>query len=212
MITDRLLEIVEAETDPRNRFKILEEETGIAKNSWTAVWHRRQRPTAEMIEAIAKRWPDYAFWLACGDTEPERGHIAPPSTESTFPIVRGVPQLWATQERLYKQRLLREVPTDPDEKIVRDKLIRDEVFKVREKQAMPAVQLCYERIMRTLGQDAKDDLFLLEYDRELRMLRLERWKAEKKIQNAIYNERVNLHESVQVEDILEKVLSIVKFW
>ncbi|WP_308924600.1 hypothetical protein [Janthinobacterium sp. J1-1] len=209
MITDRLLEIIEAETQQRNRFKTLEDATGIAKDSWTAVWHRRQRPTAEMIEAIAKLWPDYAFWLACGDTEPERGHVAPITTAVSYPIVNGVPQHWASAERIYKQKLLDKVPVEPVEKALRDKKIRDEVFKVRERQVMPAVQLCYERIMRALGQESRDELFLLEYDKELRNIRLERWKAELKLQKSIYIERTHLGESVQVEEVLDKLLSMI---
>ena len=66
--------------------------------------------------------------------------------------------------------------------------------------------------MRALKQDEKDDLFLLEYDQELRNLRIERWKAEKRLQDKIYTERVHLEESVQVEDALEKLISLLKFW
>jgi hypothetical protein len=221
VITDRLLKIIEAETDQRNRFKALEDETGIGKDSWAAAWHRKQRPTADMIEAIAKRWPDYAFWLACGDTEPERGHIAPANLEISFPVIPGVPQLWASQERLYKQRLLRKVPAEPELRLVRDQTIRDEVFKIRQEQIMPAVQLNYERIMRALNQDAKDDFFLLEYDEELRKIRLERWKAEEKLQTTLYNERKLLGQSAQAEDVIKKLrlynplkelLALVRFW
>jgi hypothetical protein len=31
-----------------------------------------------MIEALARRWPQYAFWLATGLTDAENGHTAPP--------------------------------------------------------------------------------------------------------------------------------------
>lgn len=193
-------------------WKTLEDETSIKAEKWRQFHRGSTKASSEMIEAIARRWPDYAYWLACGDTEPERGHIAPENFPGVYPIVRGVPQKWATAERNYKQKLLRDVPAGTEEKTIREERIKEEVFKVREKQRMPAVQLCYERIMRTLKQESKDDLFLLEYDNNLRNIRLERWKEELKIQKAINSERVNLGDSIHFESILEKIISGAKFW
>ena len=76
-ITDRLMAILTAETDQRSRYKWLSETTGISKASWTAVGHRRQRPTCEMVEAVAKLWPRYAFWLVVGDLTSSGIHTAP---------------------------------------------------------------------------------------------------------------------------------------
>lgn len=74
-LTHRLREIVQAETTSHRRFKELEEQTGIAANTWKSWWHGRQRPTTDMIERIARTWPQYAFWLATGIDDWEHGHV-----------------------------------------------------------------------------------------------------------------------------------------
>lgn len=211
-IDARLKLIIENATKTTNNsWKSLQTETGIKAEKWRQFYRGSTKASGEMIEAAAKSWPDFAFWLACGDTEPERGHVAPPNVKSSYPIVSGVAQPWATAERKYKQALLQQTPKSDAERDVRDKSLQEEVFKVREAHVMPAVQLCYERIMRALNQEPKDDLFLLEYDDELRKIREKRWKAEAKVQEAIYTERVHLGESVQIEGLI-KILSRLKFW
>jgi len=67
MLVNRLITILNIETSPRNRFKLMQDKTGIGKDSWAAVYHGRQRPTAEIIEAAAKLWPEYAFWMTTGN-------------------------------------------------------------------------------------------------------------------------------------------------
>lgn len=76
-IIDRVIDVIRSSVDDRRRLKELEEETGIPSGSWKNVWSRKQRPTAHMIEAIARRWPQYAFWLVTGITDETNGHTAP---------------------------------------------------------------------------------------------------------------------------------------
>lgn len=76
-IAYRAIEIIREVADPSRRTKELEEETGIPSMSWKNVWNKKQRPTIAMIEAIARRWPHYAFWLVTGITDEEHGHTAP---------------------------------------------------------------------------------------------------------------------------------------
>lgn len=73
----RVNTVIRATTTERRRLKELEEETGIASTNWKNVWTGRQRPTAHMIEALARRWPQYAFWIATGLTDTDNGHTAP---------------------------------------------------------------------------------------------------------------------------------------
>ncbi|KAJ3472822.1 hypothetical protein NLI96_g13243 [Meripilus lineatus] len=73
----RVRTVIRATTSERRRLKELEEETGIASTNWKNVWTGRQRPTAHMIEALARRWPQYAFWIATGLTDTDNGHTAP---------------------------------------------------------------------------------------------------------------------------------------
>jgi hypothetical protein len=76
-IIQRVLSVIRATTSDRRRSKELEEETGIPDRNWKQVWNGKQRPTAHMIEALCRRWPEYAFWLATGITDERNGHTAP---------------------------------------------------------------------------------------------------------------------------------------
>lgn len=76
-LSRRLKEVVLATTTDYRRFKQLEDVSEVAADSWKSWFHGRQRPTAEMIEAAATNWPEYAFWLITGVSDAEYGHIAP---------------------------------------------------------------------------------------------------------------------------------------
>lgn len=62
----------------------LEKITNISAQRWRKAYARRQRPTPDMIEALAKIYPHYAFWLTTGITDAVNGHIAP-SAAQVFP-------------------------------------------------------------------------------------------------------------------------------
>ncbi|MFM0671533.1 hypothetical protein [Paraburkholderia sediminicola] len=74
----------------RGYLERLTEYTRISIQRWRKVFHRRQRPTPDMIEALARLFPHYAFWLVTGITDAANGHVAPDNAQ-TFP------------ERLYAQ-------------------------------------------------------------------------------------------------------------
>lgn len=76
-IAKRAVALMKAITSERRRYKELEEETGIAATSWQNAAKRKQKPTGQMIEALSRRWPAYAFWLATGLTDPLSGHTTP---------------------------------------------------------------------------------------------------------------------------------------
>ncbi len=75
-IAARLHDLIREKTSDRRRGKELEELTGIPSESWKNVLNGKQRPTCHMIEAAAKQWPEYAFWLATGLTDPDFGHTS----------------------------------------------------------------------------------------------------------------------------------------
>lgn len=83
-IGDRLKLLVSARTDDRLRYVQLETITGISADRWKNFWFGRKKADAEMIEAVSKAWPETAFWLACGASDVQFGHIAG-SSENTFP-------------------------------------------------------------------------------------------------------------------------------
>lgn len=74
----------------RGYLERLTEYTRISVQRWRKVFRRRQRPTPDMIQALARLFPHYAFWLVTGITDAANGHVAPDNAQ-TFP------------ERLYAQ-------------------------------------------------------------------------------------------------------------
>ena len=68
----------------RGFWEKLAERTGIGSQRWRSVYTRRQRPTPHFIEALARLWPCYGFWLATGLTDAVNGHVAP-RTALSFP-------------------------------------------------------------------------------------------------------------------------------
>lgn len=68
----------------RGYWKKLEEVTGVKARVWSNIYDRRQRATIEVLSAICKLKPQYAFWLTTGITDAVNGHVAP-ITATTFP-------------------------------------------------------------------------------------------------------------------------------
>jgi hypothetical protein len=62
---------------PSRKWKTLEELTGITTHSWQKAYLGKQRPTADMLEALAQHWPQYAFWMMTGITHLEAMHRCP---------------------------------------------------------------------------------------------------------------------------------------
>lgn len=62
----------------------LEAQTGVKSSKWRLLASGKQKVTPELIEAAARLWPQYAFWLATGITDVANGHTAP-ETATTFP-------------------------------------------------------------------------------------------------------------------------------
>lgn len=52
-------------------------ETGINLRSYQNAESGYRSPGLPMIEAVARRWPQYARWLLTDETRPEHGDISP---------------------------------------------------------------------------------------------------------------------------------------
>lgn len=76
-IAERLRILIEQCTKETRRFKDLEERSTVSAEAWRSFWNAKQRPSAEMIEAAAQNWPQFAFWLATGISDEPFGHRAP---------------------------------------------------------------------------------------------------------------------------------------
>uniref|UniRef100_UPI001ABBF396 hypothetical protein n=2 Tax=Pseudomonas TaxID=286 RepID=UPI001ABBF396 len=59
-IQDRFRAVIRHNTSDTRRYAELEALTGIPAASWNKAYNERQRPTAEMLQAIARQWPEYA--------------------------------------------------------------------------------------------------------------------------------------------------------
>ncbi|VVD64615.1 hypothetical protein PPN31114_00282 [Pandoraea pneumonica] len=74
---ERVCELIEHVADADRCWREMEEFTGIPSKRWQNVSRGLQRPTSEMIEAIGRVWPQFAYWLVTGRTDEASGHISP---------------------------------------------------------------------------------------------------------------------------------------
>jgi hypothetical protein len=89
-IADRLKTLIDTNADKRGKFAQLEGMTNISSENWKSFYYGRQRPNPDMIEAVAKLWPEHAFWLVTGITDAQRGHIdpyGPPETGTSLDAI-----------------------------------------------------------------------------------------------------------------------------
>lgn len=76
-LNERLKALIDTYTSSTKRYKELEELTGIPSATWKTYYSRGVRPSADLIEAVAKLWPQHAFWLITGATDNEFSHTSP---------------------------------------------------------------------------------------------------------------------------------------
>ncbi|VVD71760.1 hypothetical protein PEP31012_00642 [Pandoraea eparura] len=74
-LRERFADIIRMNTSETRRWKELESLTGIPAANWLAAVRNKQRPTAEMIEALARTWPQYAYWMVTGTSDARYGHL-----------------------------------------------------------------------------------------------------------------------------------------
>jgi hypothetical protein len=82
-LAERFASLLRERTEEARRFKALEDESGIPAVSWRTAMNGGQRPTAEMLEVVAGKWPEHAYWLLTGCTDNRNGHVSP-HHESTW--------------------------------------------------------------------------------------------------------------------------------
>jgi hypothetical protein len=76
-LSTRLKLLLLAETKERGRYSELEVFTGIPAATWRTWWTRGGTPNGALVEAAAKQWPQFAFWLVTGHTDVRCGHDMP---------------------------------------------------------------------------------------------------------------------------------------
>lgn len=169
-LRERLMALLREVTTDARRYKELEELTDIASDRWKAVFMGRQRPTLEMVEFTAKLWPDYAYWLVTGDTEPEYGNIAPQTASCEF-LSRGEPNEWRTKERRYKQEFLNRVAKNADLNKRNATVAEEQLMQVREDTTASQAYLWLEKILKGFGEKPSAELGILESDAVLHEFR-----------------------------------------
>ena len=83
-IEDRVALVLRDDVQPYGYWTDLARATGVEATRWRKVYARTQRPTPDMIQALCRLKPEYAFWIATGITDAENGHTAP-ACALTFP-------------------------------------------------------------------------------------------------------------------------------
>ena len=143
-IVDRFRKLIHANIDSSHRWAMLESQTGIPATSWQKAFTLKQRPTAEMLEAVARIWPANAFWLITGITDSKHGHVAcTVGTADSFYPERSRPTRKAAQEyfehtcdmylRVFKEeRIPSQVQETEDER----RLLQLERFRDAEEAAL----------------------------------------------------------------------------
>lgn len=76
-IEDRFVLVLRETREPYGIWQRMEELTGVAAARWRKAYTYQQRPTPDMIQALSRLKPEYAFWMATGITDAEHGHKAP---------------------------------------------------------------------------------------------------------------------------------------
>lgn len=157
-IGTRLKALIESQTNEKGRFNELEEQCGISYQTWRSWWHREGVPNGQLIEAAAKLWPNYAYWLATGDSEPEYGNYAPKTATSPF-VARGEPKKWRTEKRAYKLNMLKKLEEEADFGELQEQLFQD-----REDPKSSTAYLWLERFFVSIGEKFQPSLALIEND------------------------------------------------
>ncbi|WP_081729469.1 MULTISPECIES: helix-turn-helix domain-containing protein [unclassified Pseudomonas] len=81
MIKERVITILKAS---QMRLPELEEKTGISRYTWNNLKNpaRNREIKAEEIEAVAKVFPQYRWWMLTGELMPDKGQISPEYEEA----------------------------------------------------------------------------------------------------------------------------------
>lgn len=75
-LLERIQEVIDTR-NPTKRFREMEALTGVPARTWTNIHYGKQKANHEHLEALFKAFPQYAYWLATGQTREEVGDTSP---------------------------------------------------------------------------------------------------------------------------------------
>ncbi|KVQ80484.1 hypothetical protein WK07_13260 [Burkholderia multivorans] len=205
----RMRRLIETQVTEHRRFKALEELSGISGEAWRAFWNDRQKPSSEMVAALAEHWPQFAFWLATGVTDPDYGHVAPVSSPG-YTVLKGKEQQATTEEFRYLIKMLRAEPNDENELAEQ----KGEILRiVSENKASNPLRATYSNFQRALaGYDEanRDEFYMVETDQELAEIRKRR---DEEIDNAARDAkqwRTYVRQNIKLQDALRGLFRLLK--
>ena len=81
MIKERVITLLKAS---QMRLPELEDKTGISRYTWNNLKNpaRNREIKAEEIEAVAKVFPQYRWWMLTGEVMPDKGQVSPEYEEA----------------------------------------------------------------------------------------------------------------------------------
>ncbi|MFG6448963.1 hypothetical protein ACG0Z6_12045 [Roseateles sp. BYS180W] len=91
-LSARLKLLLIAETKERGRYSVLEGKTGIPAGTWRTWWNRGGAPGGHLVEAVAKNWPQFAYWLITGHTDVRCGHDMPSLADAAKGYISNWPE------------------------------------------------------------------------------------------------------------------------
>ncbi|MDR6740990.1 hypothetical protein J2X56_003014 [Herbaspirillum sp. 1173] len=209
-LSARVRNVIFEKTAVVKRFKNLEDMTKISSESWKSVMYKKQRPTAEMIEAVCRRWPQYAFWVATGITDPDYGHVAPRTAQASYNVVRGIEQEHSTQEFLY---LINEVEAEPETEEGMQTVLTELVEAVhtqRENDLIKNKYFNFDKAMRGYGEAGRPELYMAEINPVLCELRANRRSQIEDFRRNVIEWRENIYKNIKAEKFFLKFWNVLK--
>jgi hypothetical protein len=88
-ISSRVRVVIKENLSVPKLTKLLEDDSGIASDTWRKFLSGHQKSTPAIIEYVCVKFPSYALYIATGFCDSECGHIAPRGVEATE-LCRGI--------------------------------------------------------------------------------------------------------------------------
>lgn len=187
-ISKRFCELIELNTSPNRKYKFLEEQSGIKALNWRNAFNGGQRPTAEMLQVVARLWPEYAFWLITGITDIANGHSSP---HGAVYENHHLPRPNAVEYFKYRAKLASEIEKINEERKGKGFEKLDVMYRPKLESLVSKYPRffsygnTYKRISDKLAKlDVQEQELLSVFEREVENLRLARDQENKRLSEA----------------------------
>lgn len=208
-IARRMRRLIETKITEHRRFKALEDLSGISAEAWRAFWNDRQKPSSEMVAALAREWPQYAFWLATGVTDPDYGHVAPTAVDG-YTVLKGKEQPATTAEFKYLIQLQQAEPTDEMELLEQKKAILKIVEENKASNPLRATYSNFQRALDGYDEAGRDEFYMIETDHELSEIRKRREEQIAAAAQEAKQWRTYVRQNIKLQETLRGLFRLLK--